>query len=97
MPETVSENVPENPTHSHIIALLLEHRADTIERLAVGEKRMSNIEAELVMNTEITRQIRDAVTTTRMVSNFLRWAAGILAAVAAVWVAVKTLAGEITP
>lgn len=81
-------------THEHIINLLLEHRADTIKRLEVGEKRMTNIEAELLMNTEITKQIRDAVTAGKVMSRVIRWAGGIAAAGAAVWAAVITVSGR---
>lgn len=80
-------------THEHIINLLLEHRADTIKRLEVGEKRMTSIEAELLMNTEITREIRDAVTAGKMMSRLIRWVGGIAAAGAAIWAAAVTIMG----
>jgi len=82
------------PTHGHIIALLLEHRSDTIKRLDHGERRMGNIEAELLMNTEITREIRDAVTTGKTLTRLLKWVAGVAAASAAIWAAALTFVGK---
>lgn len=77
-------------THEHIIQILLDHRADTIKRLDHGEKRMAGIEGQLVINTELTKEIRDAVVTARTMSKFIRWAGGIVAGLAAIWAGIVT-------
>lgn len=84
-------------THEHIIQILLDHRADTIKRLDVGEKRMAGIEGELAINTELTKEIRDAVVTARTMSRLVRWAGGIIAGLAAIWAGVVTFMGGKPP
>lgn len=80
-------------THEHIIQILLDHRADTIKRLDHGETRMASIEGELAINTELTKEIRDAVTAGKMMSRLIRWVGGIAAAGAAIWAAAVTIMG----
>lgn len=90
MTEPTDAPVIGQATHEHIIQILLDHRADTIKRLDVGEKRMAGIEGQLVINTELTKEIRDAVVTAKVMSRFVRWAGGIIAALAAIWAGVLT-------
>lgn len=84
-------------THEHIIQILLDHRLETIKRLSDGEKRMAGIEGQLLINTELTKEIRDAVVTARTMSRVLRWAGGIAAACAAIWAAAITFMGGKPP
>lgn len=84
-PISPTETTPAGVTHEAIIAVLLEHRQDTIKRLDEGEQRMSSIERTLDENTSLTREIRDAVTAGRMISRALRWAGGIAVALVGLW------------
>lgn len=84
-PQVSDSPVIGQATHEHIIQILLDHRLETIKRLDHGEKRMAGIEGELAINTELTKEIRDAVVTARVMTKFIRWAGGIIAALGAIW------------
>ena len=84
-PLSPTETTPAGVTHEAIIAVLLEHRQDTIRRLDHGEQRMSAIERALDENTSLTREIRDAVTAGKWITRALRWAGGIAVAIVGLW------------
>lgn len=49
--------------------------------------RVGRLETAMVENTEITRDIRDALVAGRVLSRAAKWLAGIVASVAAIWAA----------
>lgn len=57
-------------------------------RLDLGDQRMGQIELALKDNTEITRDIRDAVTATRVATKVIRWLGALALACSALYAAI---------
>jgi hypothetical protein len=54
-------------------------------RLDNGDARMTKIEAALAENTEITRDIRDAVTAGKVVTKVIKWVGALAVAASAIY------------
>ncbi len=67
-------------------------RQHTIDaRLLEGDRRMEAIELSLRENTDITRDIRDAVVAGRVATRFIKWAGAVAIAVVCLYQAWATL------
>lgn len=79
-------------TDDSVPAQLDEIRA----RLERGDARMTAIEKAVAENTEITKDIRDALVAGRVISRLARWLGGLAIAASAIYAALH-LPGPPTP
>jgi hypothetical protein len=61
----------------------------TIKRLDRADARMSGIEIAVAENTNLTRDIRDAIIAARLTTRIVRWVAPLVVAAAGAWAAIK--------
>ena len=65
----------------------IERRHDLAKRVADIDVRLANVEEAVRENTEITKDIRDAVVAGRVAAKLIKWLGAIAAAGSAIWIA----------
>jgi hypothetical protein len=68
------------------ITVTLRHQD---ERIAVSATQLKRIETAVGENTELTRDIRDAITASKVAGRLVTWAAAAVVTVSAAWVALR--------
>jgi hypothetical protein len=68
------------------ITVTLRHQD---ERIAVNDMQLRRIETAVGENTELTRDIRDAITAGRVAGSLVRWMAATVVTLSAAWLALK--------
>jgi len=74
------------------------------ERLLEIERRLAALEASMVVNTELTREIRDVIAAARLglrvlgaLGTLVRWIGGLAAAALAIWGLVQAMKTGVPP
>ena len=59
------------------------------ERIAVSATQLKRIESAVSENTDLTRDIRDAITAGKVAGSLVKWLAAAVVTMSAAWVAMK--------
>lgn len=62
-------------------------------RLEIMAQQIASLQSEMAINTEVTKQVRDILTSFHIIAAFAKWLTIISACIAAVWTLIQKLKG----